>query len=633
MHKTFYIEVDEEISSVIDKLHKSSAEENYFVVTKRAMVLQSIVNLKLLKREADKLKKNIILVTADEKMAKMAERAGISTQSSMEGLEFSETDHSDNKEEKIDVEVTDFSIKSDKKSFVNVGSDEYSEGLEKSNSDYMGDTEKEVDSEKKIEVTVSTPSAKKKTIRTMTDLKRRTGSEAQAISSRIKKPVKNIPQQPTRITRKENYDIKESFETFLDPQKEEKIGKIFNNCQGAALSPKKIEEKGNGNGNFIFTLLLLGMIFLAGAVAYVFVPNAEVVAYLDSEKKDLVLDVEIDGNLQVSDVDGLKITANVVEKESEIVFSGEATGVSETSGQKSKGNLVVYNEYSNSEQPLVATTRFETEDGKIFRLVKGVVVPGLSVLGGKSVPGAIEVEVVADAPGDSFNIDATSFTIPGFKGTDKYKKIYAKSTKPMLGGGISEGVVKIVSQEDIDAAKKKSEDLIKEKIIGMMEAELKENEMLVRQSFEMEVIDSTPYAKSGDLKNSFDYQIKVKAKAFAVLKENVDKIVFATYSRENKKTYEYEVEDISVDFQSAKSDFENNKAELKIAATIFAKPIFDGVGFKENLTSKVESEIRDIMKGYPQVKNLEINVNPSFISKMPKFENRITLEIRDFKQE
>ena len=104
MHQTFYIDVDEEISSVIDKLRKSLAVENYFVVTKRALVVQSIVNLKLLKREAEKIKKGIVIVTADEQTMKMAERAGIKAQASMEGLDFVEDESTESDVVEIPVE-------------------------------------------------------------------------------------------------------------------------------------------------------------------------------------------------------------------------------------------------------------------------------------------------------------------------------------------------------------------------------------------------------------------------------------------------------------------------------------------------------------------------------------------------
>ena len=66
MHQTFYIDVDEEISSVIDRLNKSMSIESYFVVPKRALFFQSIVNLKILKREADKVGKIVVIVTQDE---------------------------------------------------------------------------------------------------------------------------------------------------------------------------------------------------------------------------------------------------------------------------------------------------------------------------------------------------------------------------------------------------------------------------------------------------------------------------------------------------------------------------------------------------------------------------------------
>ena len=87
MHQTFYIDINEEISSVIDRLKKSMAKDNYFVVPKRALFIQSVVNLKLLKREADKIGKQVVIVTQDEIGASMAQRAGINVRFTLEGLE------------------------------------------------------------------------------------------------------------------------------------------------------------------------------------------------------------------------------------------------------------------------------------------------------------------------------------------------------------------------------------------------------------------------------------------------------------------------------------------------------------------------------------------------------------------
>src|SRR3990172_13434699 len=79
MPQTFYIETDEDIISVIGRLRKSPAEENIFVFPKHALVLQSIINLRLFQREAQKLGKKITIVSQDEVGKMLAEKSGILT--------------------------------------------------------------------------------------------------------------------------------------------------------------------------------------------------------------------------------------------------------------------------------------------------------------------------------------------------------------------------------------------------------------------------------------------------------------------------------------------------------------------------------------------------------------------------
>ena len=90
MHQIFYIDIDEEITSVIDRLRKSKTTENFFVVSPRSLILQSVVSLKLLKREAAKEKKQIAIVVNDEGARTKIEKAGILVLSSIKGLEDGE---------------------------------------------------------------------------------------------------------------------------------------------------------------------------------------------------------------------------------------------------------------------------------------------------------------------------------------------------------------------------------------------------------------------------------------------------------------------------------------------------------------------------------------------------------------
>lgn len=74
---TIYIDIDDEITTVIDKLHGSDAKLVALVLPKRAAVFQSIVNMKLLKRAADSSKKNMVLITTEAGLLPLAGAAGI----------------------------------------------------------------------------------------------------------------------------------------------------------------------------------------------------------------------------------------------------------------------------------------------------------------------------------------------------------------------------------------------------------------------------------------------------------------------------------------------------------------------------------------------------------------------------
>lgn len=74
---TIYIDVDDEITTVIDKLQNSSKKIVALVLPKRAAVFQSIVNMKLLKRTADNEKKNVVLITSESALLPMAGAVGL----------------------------------------------------------------------------------------------------------------------------------------------------------------------------------------------------------------------------------------------------------------------------------------------------------------------------------------------------------------------------------------------------------------------------------------------------------------------------------------------------------------------------------------------------------------------------
>lgn len=74
---TIYIDTDDEITTIIDKVVTSKDKIVAIVLPKRAAVLQSVVNMKLLKRSVDEASKKIVLITSDAGVLPLAGIAGV----------------------------------------------------------------------------------------------------------------------------------------------------------------------------------------------------------------------------------------------------------------------------------------------------------------------------------------------------------------------------------------------------------------------------------------------------------------------------------------------------------------------------------------------------------------------------
>ncbi|HET6924641.1 MAG TPA: hypothetical protein VFH39_02315, partial [Candidatus Saccharimonadales bacterium] len=73
---TIYVDIDDEITTLIEKVKNSDQRIVALVLPKRASVLQSIVNMKLLKRSADQAKKHIVLITSEAGLLPLAGAVG-----------------------------------------------------------------------------------------------------------------------------------------------------------------------------------------------------------------------------------------------------------------------------------------------------------------------------------------------------------------------------------------------------------------------------------------------------------------------------------------------------------------------------------------------------------------------------
>lgn len=605
MHQTFYIDVDEEISSVIDRLNKSMSVENYFVVPKRALFLQSIVNLKILKREADKLLKKVIIVTQDEMVESMAERCGIKTRHSIDGLNslqqnYIPEEESGSDDEEEFVQQTNFG--SEKKMRLNsLGSGEF----------YMSDNELS---------DVPHPRHAQKT-----PLHHATRNQVK-INTRPKKIV--LTEKPKTLSGQTKVvnGINAKQKIQLDPHKAETLERLFSKEKAQhEIEKHQVKNINSGKVKKVFTFfLLLCTSVLMGVGAYLYIPSAKVLIKTDIAKKKI--DTEIIATNE-ADVKDKTVPLKIIEKEQEFSFNYEVTGSSEVAGKKARGKVTIYNEYSSEDQTLIATTRLEAENGKIFRLVKNVIVPGTKIVDGQTKPGVIQAEVVADKAGDDYNVEAGKFKIPGFAGGPKYEKFYAVSDNAMTGGagdGQSASGAGVVTQTDLDGAKQKAELAFKEKIIQSIKSEVLENEVLLDQAYKIEIVKSAASSKVGSTVESLEWKISGTAKALIFNEKDVTEVI-EDLNKGNSSKVKNEIS--KIDYGTAEADFDKPSLKLRVYAEISSKPMLEIEKIKKEILGKNDNQLAEILRKYPDIKNANIEFSPSFVTRIPAYESRVTLEV------
>ncbi len=81
---TIYVDAEDDITAIIDKLEASPHKIVALVLPKRTNTLKSIVNMRLLKGTADSSKKNLVLITSEASLLPLAGIAGIHVAKSLQ---------------------------------------------------------------------------------------------------------------------------------------------------------------------------------------------------------------------------------------------------------------------------------------------------------------------------------------------------------------------------------------------------------------------------------------------------------------------------------------------------------------------------------------------------------------------
>ena len=357
-------------------------------------------------------------------------------------------------------------------------------------------------------------------------------------------------------------------------------------------------------------LILVILYFTVIKVNITLVPNQERIS------NSMVFDVH-DADAGGAD-DGNKVSGIV--RKVAISHGGAyaATG-EEIIGKEAIGAATIINNY-NKNQPLVATTRLLTADGKLFRLKNTVNVPA-----GDSVV----VDIYADDPSPEMAIAPTKFTIPGLW-AGMQDDIYAESSANVV---YQQKVKKYVKEEDIEAAIRD----MKQQLLVNVKEEINENFSSYSQikykidenSIQSEVaadVDDEVDEFNGEMTAdvvvvAFDGQAAAdlaKQKFLSAMPKNKELISFDPKSI----IYALNTFDYDTGVASLNATFEG-KVSLKSSVEVVDLEKIRGIN--RNQLDAYLGDINDIA-GY-EIK-FSPGFLPAFMQKVPLLVDRITVEMK-----
>jgi hypothetical protein len=523
-HENIYIEASEETASIVDKIKRSDAQGITLMIPKGAVFLQSVINLKTLKREAEKLKKNIAVVITKEM-----------TNSKKKVRVFDivrRVKNQDSVEEAGDMRNTKRTAKN--------------EDLEDS-------------CENKFE--------------------------------------------RDRVCLSQNKEDQENHASF-----EKKSKKII-------LLPSL---------NSRFFAVFIFICFSTAAVAMAFIlPKADVNIILKAEPSTYDFEFVADESINEINPANNKIPVRKVEISNEESESYPTTGKKHIT-VKASGKITVFNEYSSNPQRIVSNTRFLSKEGYLFRIKDPVIIPGFSRVEGKDVPGQVVVTVYADKPGEEYNINPTSFTLPGLQGSKKYSSIYARSYQTMTGGTDKE--VLYFSESDYITAKKKLTEVVREKNKQDLSNKISDKDILINELKLEENIKVKHDVKIGDVVDNFRMTVSIETSALLItgvdLNNLIDKKISSELAAEREfidRSRKYEVGDINKD--------KNDKITIPVHISQDSVVKINIAEIKKEISGKSESELKRYFSRMKGIEAVDINFWPFWVKSIPRSESKVNVAI------
>lgn len=409
---------------------------------------------------------------------------------------------------------------------------------------------------------------------------------------------------------------KNSFQDVRSKEQEKKVEEYFSARVkfDKKMAPKIKKEKDTERKHSLWFVALLAVGFLVFALS-IFFSSATVTVIPKQKDLKLQSDFSISKNGQIG---GMSFDS--------VVLSGEETkSVSFTSTEesliKSKGKIILYNNFSKTSQKLSINTRLEGSNGKIYKTDTQIVIPGIN----KGTPGSVSVDITADEAGEEYNSGPIDFKILGFKGTPKYEKFYGRGSGDITGG--YKGQIPAISSDEKLKITNELRDSLLSKLFKKAVNQTPEDFILFKDAAFLDMDKDVLFSKQGD--NTFIATLKGTLYGFVLNKEELTKSI----AKNNIKDYKDEsvyIPNISGLIFSLKSkdsltflDTQNIVFSLSGDAKIVWRVAKDKLN--QELIALKKEDFTKILSTHQEISSADLVMRPTWKNDFPEKKEKINV--------
>lgn len=574
---TIYVDVDDEITAIIEKLRASNGKIVALVLPKRAAVMQSVVNMRLLKRTADTAKKNLVLVTKEASLLPLAGLVGLyvaATPTSKPAVPAAPRIPDDDEDDIID-EALD---QDDAAAAAPLDGIDPAEAADQP----VGELAAVAETDSLLQPDT-------------------TADDADAVAA-----DDPAPKAVTTTTVASDAVAAKSIAASVPAAKKPHVPN-FNKFRLRLI------------------LAVLAVVALTGGIIFanIVLPKASIRIQTNASEVTSTIDVTLSTETQAVNKDKQIIPALAQTSQKTVTQSTPATG-QQNNGEKATGTITITN-CTDNDVTLPAGTSFST-GGRTFISQEAAAVPASNFsspfTGSKCKnDGKDTVKVAALKAGSDYNVAAGGATISG--GANGL----TASASAMTGG--TDVIIKVATQSDIDAAKAKIAEKDNTPVKQDLTAVLKgKGYRAVESTFLSGEQQVTTNVNPGDKADTVTVTSTIPFTMLGIKDADLRQLVVASVNKQIDEDKQKILND-----GVAKASFAQQNSGSATSAVVsvrtksLAGPEINVDEIKKMAMGKKAAAIKSAIKATPGVTDVTVTYSPFWVSSAPKNATKITVNI------